>query len=229
MAEKQDGALREEQRRDYRTIGAEGTGAYAEKKSRFLARALHVSCEEEVSVALAEEKKRYYDAKHHCSAWITGTGGAPRTERASDDGEPSGTAGNPMLELLKGNDLTDCMVIVTRYFGGTLLGTGGLMRAYTAAAKAALAQAQIVRMCACDVLGLRIGYRQLDRILFWLSRERLSFEEPVYAEQISLRLTVPCAETEKRRRELEELTAGKAEIAVEESGFFSIDNEFSVG
>lgn len=229
MPEKQDGAQREEQRGEYRTIGAEGTGEYTEKKSRFLARALHVSCEEEAAAALAEERKRHYDAKHHCSAWILGTGGAPCIERASDDGEPSGTAGRPMLELLRGNGLTDCMVIVTRYFGGTLLGTGGLVRAYTAAAKAALEQAQIIRMCACDVLGVWIGYRQLDRVLFWLSKEGLSFAEPEYAEQIFLRLTVPCSETEKRRRELEELTAGQAEIEVEESGLFSIDNDFSVG
>ena len=123
----------------YHVLLNECTGEFEDKKSRFLARMVPVRTEEEAALILEQERKKYYDAKHHCSAFIleAEAGGMPLM-RSSDDGEPQGTAGRPMLEVLRGADLRGVVVIVTRYFGGTLLGTGGLIRAYTAAVQDAL-------------------------------------------------------------------------------------------
>ena len=126
----------------YRTIYKEGAGEIVEKKSRFIAEAYPVAGEEEAFAHLEEVKKRYWDARHHCWAYVTGRN--PGQERMSDDGEPAGTAGKPILEVIRGRELTDIFIVVTRYFGGTLLGTGGLVRAYTSAAAEALAHTEII-------------------------------------------------------------------------------------
>ena len=107
-----------------------------EKKSRFIANVFYVENEDEAATRLNETRKKYYDAKHNCYAYILGKNG--ESMKSSDDGEPQGTAGHPMLDILKGENLTNCIAIVTRYFGGTLLGTGGLVRAYSDSLKAAI-------------------------------------------------------------------------------------------
>lgn len=109
------------------------------KRSRFLCRVEPVSTEEQARAVVEEERKRHWDARHHCAAFVLGP--AAEVQRSSDDGEPSGTAGAPMLEVLRGRDLTDVVAVVTRYFGGVLLGAGGLVRAYSDAVRAALEQA----------------------------------------------------------------------------------------
>ena len=123
----------------YYTIYRGGSGEVVEKKSRFIGEARAVSSEEEAAAFVEEIRKKYYDARHHCFAYVIGTDG--KQMRAADDGEPQGTAGRPMLEVLTGKGLANAMVVVTRYFGGTVLGTGGLVRCYTAAAQAAKAAA----------------------------------------------------------------------------------------
>ena len=107
-----------------------------EKKSRFIANVFYVENEDEAATRLNETRKKYYDAKHNCYAYLLGKNG--ESMKSSDDGEPQGTAGHPMLDILKGENLTNCIAIVTRYFGGTLLGTGGLVRAYSDSLKAAI-------------------------------------------------------------------------------------------
>lgn len=126
----------------YRMIYEEGSGYYEEKKSRFLAEAFPVKDEADFSLRLAAVRKKYYDARHHCYAYALGT--KQEMCRFSDDGEPGGTAGKPILDVLKGAEVCGAGIIVTRYFGGTLLGTGGLVRAYTAAARDALEHAVII-------------------------------------------------------------------------------------
>src|SRR5699024_9601171 len=113
----------------YRTVCGYGTGEIVEKKSRFIAEVFPVVSGDEVSGHIEKIKKEYWDARHHCWAYVIGQN--PGTERMSDDGEPAGTAGKPILEVIRGRGLTDVLIVVTRYFGGTLLGTGGLVRAYT--------------------------------------------------------------------------------------------------
>ena len=115
----------------YKSIACEAKGLFKDNGSRFIAHAYPVETEEEVKEIVAALKKEYYDARHHCSAFVIGTRG--EMTRCSDDGEPSGTAGRPMLEVLLGSEIRGIAAVVTRYFGGTLLGTGGLVRAYTQA------------------------------------------------------------------------------------------------
>ena len=118
---------------DYRTIAHEGYSEITEKKSRFLGEAVRAATLKEAEEYIAAVRKRHYDARHHCFAFCVGEPGTPdEIWRSSDDGEPSGTAGKPMLEILKGRELHRTLLVVTRYFGGTLLGTGGLVRAYSA-------------------------------------------------------------------------------------------------
>ncbi len=113
------------------------------KRSRFLCRLVRTATEDAARAAIDDARKEHWNARHHCSAFVIGPTGAPdQVRRSSDDGEPSGTAGRPMLEALSGRDFVDCVAVVTRYFGGTLLGAGGLLRAYSEAVLTAIDQAQ---------------------------------------------------------------------------------------
>ena len=207
-------------KQEYLTIKTPGAGEVDEKKSRFIAQACHAESAEEAAQFLAATRRENFNARHNCYAYIIG--GVAANERFSDDGEPSGTAGKPILEVLRGAAITNSMIIVTRYFGGTLLGTGGLVRAYTAAAKAALERAVIVRMCLCDVLTITVEYSQLDRILYWLQSEKITHCEPVYTDKVSVEITVPQGESALRTGELTEMTTGQAIINKKLSRFTSI-------
>lgn len=123
----------------FKSIEKEAVAEIIEKKSKFIATIFPINSKEEAENRISEIKKKYYDAKHNCYAYVVGN-----VEKCSDDGEPSGTAGAPLLDLLKNKELTNVVVIVTRYFGGILLGTGGLVRAYTETAKKAIESTSIV-------------------------------------------------------------------------------------
>ena len=132
------------------------TAEIVEKKSRFIANLFYVASVEEAEEKLNEIRKKYYDAKHNCFAYVLGVNA--ETAKSSDDGEPQGTAGHPMLDILKGNNLTNCIAIVTRYFGGTLLGTGGLVRAYSDSLKAAIANAKTSELLNAYKVSFEINY-----------------------------------------------------------------------
>lgn len=131
----------------FRTLKRPATGEIEEKRSRFLCRITPVTDEEAARAVIENARKEAWDARHHCSAFILGQDG--RIERSSDDGEPSGTAGAPMLDVLRGAEITNVVAVVTRWFGGTLLGAGGLVRAYSDAVRAALEDASIIT---CDLV-----------------------------------------------------------------------------
>ena len=137
-----------------------GTGEYEEKRSRFIGELFPVASEEEAKSILAGVKKKYPDARHHCWAWVLPDGAF----RWSDDGEPGGTAGGPMLEVLRGADLFGALCVVTRYFGGTLLGSGGLVRAYSKAAALALAAAGTEPDPEKTPLSLAVPWEHIDRV-----------------------------------------------------------------
>lgn len=122
-----------------------GTGEIEEKKSRFIAHVYHVGSEEEAEQYINAVKKKYWDARHNCFAYIIGEKG--QIQRFSDDGEPQGTAGKPILDIISTSGLVNCLIVVTRYFGGVLLGTGGLIRAYQAASKAGLDASDVSEVC----------------------------------------------------------------------------------
>ena len=122
-----------------------GSGEIEEKKSRFICHIFKIKSEEEAEEYITAVKKKYWDARHNCYAYVTGDKG--QIQRFSDDGEPQGTAGKPMLDILNSYGLTDCILVVTRYFGGVLLGTGGLIRAYQAAAKEGIKNSDVAQVC----------------------------------------------------------------------------------
>lgn len=135
------------------------TAEIVEKKSRFIANVFYVENEKEAEIKLNEMRKKYYDAKHNCFAYKIFN-----IEKSSDDGEPSGTAGHPMLDIIKGRDLTNCIAIVTRYFGGVLLGTGGLVRAYSDSLKLAFDKATFSKINEGFEVSFSISYENLSKI-----------------------------------------------------------------
>jgi len=194
----------------YRTVARRGCAELIEKKSRFLAVAVPVSSEEEVQSILAETRREHRDASHHTYAYRLGQNAA--SERFSDDGEPSGTAGLPLLTLLRGEQVADGLLVVTRYFGGTLLGTGGLTRAYGGAAKLALAEAGIARMEPFRRFAVCLPYPLLDLMRRDLPRLGAVEESAAYTEKIRLIILCPLEREEWFRGQLINLCQGQAGI-----------------
>ncbi len=160
----------------YKMLSSPGAGLYKEKGSKFIATAFTVMNEEEVKQALAEEKKKYYDARHHCYAYMIG----PERVcfRSSDDGEPSGTAGKPILNQILSKEVTNVCVIVTRYFGGVKLGVSGLINAYKTAAREALDNAVIVDKTVNEVYSLEFPYTLMNEVMRVMKEEGLEQQNP---------------------------------------------------
>ena len=194
----------------YHILYKEGQGEVVEKKSRFIANIFPVNTEEEALERIGQIKKKHYDARHHCFAYVLGE--KNEVERCSDDGEPSGTAGRPMLDLLVGAGVHDVLAVVTRYFGGTLLGTGGLVRAYSAATKEALEN--------CEIRQKEVGYRMtiatdyvdLGKIQYLAAARELKEENVDYGENVSITYEVPETEIDAFEKELVDKTGGKCKI-----------------
>lgn len=178
-----------------------------EKKSRFIATVRPVSTEEEAVAFIDEMKKKYYDARHNCSAFVIGSKG--ELTRSSDDGEPSGTAGRPMLEVLTGSGIRNVAVVVTRYFGGVLLGTGGLVRAYSGAVKMVLEQCETITRRFGVQLMIRTDYNGVGKIQYLLGSRNVVIQDSVYAADVEMTVLVPIEEYEKLCKELVEATNGR--------------------
>ena len=173
---------------DYRTI--EGTSAYTyeEKRSRFIATAAFADTEDKALAVLEHVRAANRTARHNVYAYVLRQGG--RT-RYSDDGEPAKTAGTPVLEAIGHAGLSDVIVVVTRYFGGILLGTGGLVRAYTESASAALAAAQVVTVRACVRLSVEVDYALYERAVQLLQGAGARLDEPVFTDRVALSALLP--------------------------------------
>ncbi len=190
-----------------KTLAAPCEGEIIEKKSRFIAKAVPVSSEEEAAAFFAEEKKKYWDARHHCTAFVIGQN--PARMRSSDDGEPSGTAGKPMLEVLSGSGLTDVAVMVTRYFGGTLLGTGGLVRAYSGAVKEALAAGTVVEKIPGKMYRLVMDYTLFPKVQNLAASNGASLEDVAYTEVVEAALRVPLEDAGRLKKVFLDETNGR--------------------
>ena len=182
-----------------------GTGEYDEKRSRFIGQLWPAETEEEALAKIAAVKKEHYDARHNCFAYILRDSG---TVRYGDDGEPQGTAGQPMLAVLQGAGLENVCCTVTRYFGGVLLGTGGLVRAYTAAAKAAVENAGILRMAKWQSVTLCCPYKLFDRVKRLLEEQEAVTENIDYGAEITVSALVREDRKESFAAALTELSAG---------------------
>lgn len=188
-----------------------GSGEIIEKHSRFLAFACCVQTEE-AALALAEKrKKEYWDARHTCFAYrILPDGRPPEIVRAADDGEPQGSAGRPILEVLTGRDLYDAVILVTRYFGGTLLGVGGLVRAYQAAAAAALDQCEIAQRILGRRFRVTCGYDDYGKIDAFLQKSGAAVLTSEFAEKVTLETVTDSSGAERFSRQIADLTNGRA-------------------
>jgi len=202
----------------YRILVEGGEGEIIEKKSRFIATVKVAETEEEAIAFIDEMKKKYWDARHNCHAFVVGENGG--IQRYSDDGEPGGTAGRPMLDVLLGEGIRNIVVVVTRYFGGVLLGTGGLVRAYTQAVKAGLENSKTAWMRYGKTLDVETDYNGIGKVLYLLGQSGIEPGEAVYTENVRLRFTLPFKDAEKMEKDITEVTNGRAVISLVDEGYY---------
>ncbi|MCF0133688.1 MAG: YigZ family protein [Blautia sp.] len=203
----------------YRTVFEGGCGQIIEKKSRFIATVRPVATEDEALSFIEETKKKYWDARHNCYAYTVGMN--RESTRCSDDGEPSGTAGRPMLDVILGAGLYNVAVVVTRYFGGVLLGTGGLVRAYSSAVQEGLAQSTLIEKIHGLSLFVETDYSGIGKIQFIAGDRGLPILDSEYAEKVILRLMVPAEMINEVTSAITEGTNGRAILRREKELYFA--------
>lgn len=184
-----------------------GEGEIVEKKSRFIATVRKVESESEAVAFIEEMKKKYWDARHNCSAFVIGR--RAELTRCSDDGEPSGTAGRPMLEVLLGEGVRNVAVVVTRYFGGTLLGTGGLVRAYTQAVKEGLANSVIgIERAGYEIL-IETDYNGVGKLQYLMGQRGIEPVNSEYGADVRFTLIIPVEKSAELEKAMVEATNGR--------------------
>lgn len=209
----------------YKTVYEGGTGEIVEKKSRFIANVRPVQTEEEALAFIEEMKKTYWDARHNCSAYILGE--RQEQMRCSDDGEPSQTAGKPMMDVLAGAGLTNTAVVVTRYFGGTLLGTGGLVRAYSAAVQEGLKNSRIITKYWGTELLVGTDYNGIGKLQYLFGQRQIPLLDAEYTEKVRFTVLVPISRVQEIRKAVTEATSGQASVEEKRSLYFAeVDGEY---
>jgi uncharacterized YigZ family protein len=196
----------------YNTILSPGTDEIVEKKSRFIGYAEPVESEEQAYAFIEKIKKQHYDARHNCFAFAIGKENT--LYRFSDDGEPQGTAGKPILEVITGKEAVNICIVVTRYFGGTLLGTGGLVRAYTEAAKLCLEAAGLVTMVKMKCMDVRTNYNDSGKVQYILNSNNVSIADTEYTSDVLFHAMVPVDMAGYIEKQITEATSARAEISI---------------
>lgn len=192
---------------EYKTVLKIGNAVYEEKKSEFIANVFPVETEEEALKYLEQIKKEYKDARHNCFAYVIVENGVLK-ERYSDDGEPSGTAGMPILEVLRREEIINVIVIVTRYFGGTLLGTGGLVRAYGKSTKDGILDAKIIEKSLYNEYRYKVPYETSGKLQFSILKNEGFIESIEYQEDVTFTVYVKLEQTKVVTDEVLEITNG---------------------
>ena len=203
----------------YKTVYCGSEAEIVEKKSRFIATVRPVKSEEEALEFIETMRKKYWNATHNCFAYVLGE--RFQVQRCSDDGEPSGTAGKPMLDVLLGEEIHDVVVVVTRYFGGTLLGTGGLVRAYSGATKAGLEASTVITKMHGQKMGIQTDYTGLGKIQYILGQRGISILNSVYTDKVELEVLLPEAEIGSVISEIREGTNGQAIMDLQDECYFA--------
>ena len=211
---------------EYRTIYRGGEDEIVEKKSRFIATVVPVNTEEEALEFVEKTRKKYWDARHNCFAYIIGERG--QLQRCSDDGEPNGTAGKPMLDVLLGNELRNVAVVVTRYFGGILLGAGGLVRAYSHGAGLGVEASGIVTMAPCITASLQCAYDQYGRVSALIPSCGGVIDDTVFEEVVNIRFHILPHLVGGFEKELADATCGRVEMKPEGEEFFPFSQNETV-
>ena len=203
----------------YKTVLEGGTAEIIEKKSRFIATVRPVRNEEEALAFLEEMRKQYWDARHNCYAYSVGRN--REYTRCSDDGEPSGTAGRPMLDVILGEDIYNIAVVVTRYFGGVLLGTGGLVRAYSKAVQEGLSESLLIEKKKGISLKITTDYTGIGKIQYIAGERQIPILDSEYTDKVVLKLLVPNSETDAVQKAITEGTNGRAVMEKEKELYFA--------
>ncbi len=210
-----------------KTVYKGGENEIIEKKSRFIATVIPAEDEDTALAFIEAMKKKYWNASHNCYAYVIGERG--ELQRCSDDGEPGGTAGRPMLDVLLGEEIRNVAVVVTRYFGGTLLGTGGLVRAYSSATKAGLEASTVITKIWGSKLMIHTDYTGLGKIQYILGQRGLKILDSQYTDQVLLTVMIPETELKEVEEELVEGTNGQAGLSVEEQCYFAeVDGDIQI-
>lgn len=202
------------QTQEFKTINEKITGQIVEKKSKFIANVFYVETEGEAEDIIKQMKKKYYDARHNCYAYIVFDKEQRLIERCSDDGEPSGTAGSPMLAILKGNNLCNVLVIVTRYFGGILLGTGGLVRAYTGATESALEEATFVTMKIGVEAKVILSYDSVESFRYYARKNNINIINEEYSDNVEFLIEISNEMLEKIFKDIDSLSIKLTKIDI---------------
>lgn len=212
---------------EYRIVFEGGEDEIVEKKSRFIATVIPAETEEEALTFIEAMRKKYWNATHNCFAYVIGD--RNQLQRCSDDGEPSGTAGRPMLDVLLGEEIHNIAVVVTRYFGGTLLGTGGLVRAYSSATQAGIAASKIITKMKGFNLAIKTDYTGLGKIQYILGQRGIKTLSSVYTDNVELEVLLPEDTVQSVMAEITEGTNGRAvQTLGDECWFAEIDGEMMI-
>ena len=204
----------------YSVVYEGGEGEIVEKKSRFIASVRPVESEEEAVAFINEMKKKYWDARHNCSAFVLGE--RQELTRCSDDGEPAQTAGRPMLDVLLKEGITNVAVVVTRYFGGVLLGTGGLVRAYQKAVQEGLANSQIIEKRNGLLLYIKTDYNGLGKLQYLFAQKEIAILNSEYAADVIMTVLVPGERKEEIEKAVTETTNAAAELTWGDEAIYAV-------
>ncbi len=204
----------------YKTVLEGGEGEITEKKSRFIATVRHVESEEKALAFIEEMRKKYWDARHNCYVYSVGLN--REYTRCSDDGEPSGTAGRPMLDVILGEEIYNTAVVVTRYFGGVLLGTGGLVRAYSKAVQEGLKASRIIKKKKGISLEVTTDYTGIGKIQYIAGERGIPVLNSEYTDKVKLELLVPAGDVDALQKAVTEGTNGRARIEKTGELYFAV-------
>ena len=198
-------------REKYKTVAAESETLIIEKKSKFISHVKPVDNEAEALAYLNEMRSKDADARHNVYAYVIDEN---NIFRYSDDGEPSGTAGMPVLDTIRKSGIVDVVVVITRYFGGTLLGTGGLVHAYSASAKKGLLESGIIIRTMCDIISVRVSYELVGKLQYTLAQEGITIENTLYENDVTFLISSPKDRTGRIMAMLTDITNGKAVMKI---------------
>lgn len=204
----------------YKAVYKGGEGEIIEKKSRFIATVRPVETEEEANSFIEEMRKKYWNATHNCFAYVIGINN--NIQRCSDDGEPVGTAGKPMLDVLLGADIHNIAVVVTRYFGGTLLGTGGLVRAYSKSTQEGIANSIIIEKQVGQIIIINTNYNDIGKILYIIGQMNINTLDTQYTDIVILKVIIEKNSVKDFYNKVINATNGNAKIEEQDECYFAI-------
>lgn len=207
-------------RETYKTVSEQSESLLIEKKSKFIANVRPVDNEQDALDFLAEMRSKYSDATHNVYAYVIDEN---NIFRYSDDGEPSGTAGMPVLDAIRKSGIVDVIVVVTRYFGGTLLGTGGLVHTYGASAKQGLLRSRIVKRQLCDVLSVKVDYSLLGKMQHEIMTNGYILEDTLYEDNVTFVISAPIADTDKIIADITNMTNAAADITKNDKKYVDVE------